>query len=74
MGFGASDEIGQTRYDLATEELANVDVSLVEGQLDIQQFLSAVASGEPPQLIYADRSQIGTLASHDAIMPLARCI
>lgn len=74
MGFGTSDEIGQTRYDLATEELANVDVSLVEGQLNIQQFLSAVATGEPPQLIYADRNQIGTFASRGAIMPLDKCI
>ena len=49
MGFGAGDEIGMTRYDLALEALGgDVEVELIEGDLDIQQFLSAVASGEPP--------------------------
>lgn len=74
MGFGTSDEIGQTRYDLATKELANVDINLIEGQLNIQQFLSAVATGDPPELIYADRNQIGTFASRGAIIPLDKCI
>lgn len=74
MGFGLADEIAETRYNVATEDLSGVDVSLVEGELNIQQFLSAVATGEPPELIYADRNQIGTFASRGAIMPLDECI
>ena len=42
--------------------------------LDIQQFLSAVAAGEPPSLLYADRDQIGSLAARGAIIPLEDCI
>lgn len=75
MGFGAGDEVAQARVDRAEEALgADVDVTLVEGDLDIQQFLSALASGDPPELVYASRDQIGTFASRGAIMPLGSCI
>lgn len=75
MGFGTGDEIGQVRHDLALEALGDgVDVTLTEGTLDIQQFLSAVASGQPPELINASRDQIGTFASRGAIIPLQACI
>jgi multiple sugar transport system substrate-binding protein len=74
MGFGATDEIGQVRLDEAKAALGEVKVKLVEGDLDIQQFLSSVATGEPPEIIYADRNQIGTFASRGAILPLTDCI
>ena len=73
-GFGTPDELGTTRMDLAEEALGDVDVKMVEGSFDVQQFLSAVASGEPPELIYAPRDQIGSLAARGAILPLDRCI
>src|SRR5918994_1922813 len=73
-GFGTPDELGTTRMELAEEELGDVDVNMVEGGFDVQQFLSAVASGKPPELIYAPRDQIGSLAARGAIIPLDRCI
>jgi multiple sugar transport system substrate-binding protein len=75
MGFGAGDEIATTRLDRAKEALGeDVKVELVEGELDIQQFLNSVASGEPPSIIYATRNRIGTFASRGAIVPLTDCI
>lgn len=74
MGFGLDDEIGQVRYDLAVEAVSGTEVSLAEGGLDMQQFLSAVAAGDVPALIRADRTQIGTLASRGAIVPLDGCM
>lgn len=74
MGFGLDDEIGQVRFDLAEEALAGTEVDLAEGGLDMQQFLSSVAAGNEPDLIRADRSQIGTLASRGAILPLTACV
>lgn len=74
MGFGATDEIGETRLAEAEAALGSVEVSLVEGDLDIQQFLSAVATGEPPEIVNVNRDQIGTFASRGAIMPLDECI
>ncbi|GAA5105295.1 extracellular solute-binding protein [Alloalcanivorax gelatiniphagus] len=74
MGFGAGDEIATVRLDRAKEALGEAEVELIEGDLDIQQFLSSVASGEPPAIVYAERSQIGTFASRGAIVPLTDCI
>ncbi|WP_069385414.1 ABC transporter substrate-binding protein [Cellulosimicrobium cellulans] len=74
MGFGTGDEIGEVRYERAVQGLDGVDVRLSEGELDIQAFLSAVASGNPPDVVYANRDQIGTFASRDAILPLDECI
>lgn len=75
MGFGASDEIATTRLGIAKQALGDdVNVKLIEGDLDIQQFLSSVATGQPPDIIYADRGQIGSFASRGAIIPLDDCI
>lgn len=74
MGFGTSDEIATTRLALAKKALDGVQVKLTQGDLDIQQFLSSVAAGDPPDIIYASRDQIGTLASRGALMPLGDCI
>ena len=74
MGFSGVDEVATSRMDLAKKELGDVDVKLIEGDLDLQQFLSAVASGKPPEIVYANRNQIGSLAARGAIIPLDRCI
>jgi multiple sugar transport system substrate-binding protein len=74
MGFGAGDEVATARVDLTEKELGDVDVELIEGDLDIQQFLSSVASGQPPELLYANRDQIGSLAARGALLPLDSCI
>ncbi|WP_043629375.1 ABC transporter substrate-binding protein [Nonomuraea candida] len=74
MGFGATDEIGATRVGLAEKSLKGAEVKLVEGDLDIQQFLSSVAAGDPPDVIYANRDQVGTFASRGAIIPLTSCV
>src|SRR3954452_1581058 len=75
MGFGAEDEIGSVRLDEAKKALGSkVKVKLIKGDLDIQQFLNSVASGKPPEVVYADRSQIGTFAARGAIIPLDDCI
>lgn len=74
MGFSGVDEVATTRIDLAEAALGEVDVSLIEGDLDLQQFLSAVASGKPPEIVYANRDQIGSLAARGAILPLDDCI
>ena len=74
MGFGGEDEVGTARMEMAEAELGDVEVELIKGDLDIQQFLSSVAAGEPPTLLYADRDQIGSLAARGAIISLEDCI
>jgi multiple sugar transport system substrate-binding protein len=74
MGFSEVDEIATTRLNRAEQSLGGASVKLTEGELDIQQFLSSVAAGEPSDVIYTMRDQIGTFASKGAIMPLTDCI
>ena len=51
-----------------------MQVKITEGGFDEQQFLSAVASGAPPDLVYVDREILGTYAARGAIQPLDDCI
>ena len=74
MGFSGVDEVATSRMELAEEALGDVTVDLIEGDLDLQQFLSAVATGSPPDIVYADRDQIGSLAARGAVLPLEDCI
>jgi multiple sugar transport system substrate-binding protein len=74
MGFSGVDEVATSRLDLAEEALGEASVSLTEGELDLQQLLSAVATGTPPDLVYANRDQVGSLAARGAIVPLENCI
>lgn len=63
MGFGGDDEIGQVRLAEAKKALGSgVKVSQVKGDLDVQQFLSAVASGQPPEIVNANRAVPGEQA------------
>jgi len=73
-GFGTGDEVGEVRFERAQAAVPDVEVELVEGDLDIQQFLSAIAAGDPPDLVNANRDQIGTLAARGAILPLDDCL
>jgi len=74
MGFSGVDEVATSRMEFAEAELGAVEIELIEGDLDIQQFLSAVATGEPPSILYADRDQVGSLAARGALIPLDDCI
>lgn len=74
MGFGLSDEIAKTRVDAFKRDNPNVDLKITEGAFDEQQFLSAVASGNPPDLVYMDRKLIGTYAKRGSIQPLTDCV
>lgn len=74
FGFSLPDEIATTRVDTFKKAYPQVQVKITEGGFDEQQFLSAVASGAPPDLVYVDREIIGTYAARGAIQPLDECI
>jgi multiple sugar transport system substrate-binding protein len=74
MGFGTPDEIATARVARAERDIAPTRLQIVRGGFDQQQFLSAVASGNPPDVIYVDRQLIGTFAHRRAIVPLTSCI
>jgi multiple sugar transport system substrate-binding protein len=74
MGFGTGDEIATVRVDLANEAIAPATVRIAEGSFDAQQFLSAVASDTPPDMVYIDRQKLGTYAARGTLMPLGDCV
>jgi len=74
MGFGGEDEVGQSRVAAFKAANPDVKVTINKGDFDAQQFLTAVASGNPPDLVYMSRNLIGTYAAKGAIQPLDECI
>ncbi len=74
QGFGTGDEIATTRVDVFKKAYPNVEVNIAEGALDEQQFLTAVASGTPPDLVNLDRAVLSTYAIRGALTPLTDCI
>jgi multiple sugar transport system substrate-binding protein len=73
-GFGLGDEIASTRVDRFKAANPKVKLAVNEGGFDAQQFLSAVASGNPPDAVYMDREILGTYAGRGALQDLGRCI
>ena len=74
MGFGGEDEVAQARVAAFKAAAPTVKVTINKGDFDAQQFLTAVASGNPPDLVYMSRNLIGTYAAKGAIQPLDQCI
>ena len=76
MGFDCTkgDDIATSRIAEFKKKYPQVTLNCAEGGLDDQQFLTAVQSGNPPDLIYIDRSKIGTFASKQAIQPMDDCV
>lgn len=75
MGVSSTgDEIQNTRLNYFTQSYPNVDLQFSEGGFDAQQFLTAVASGNPPDLVHMDGNILGTYAATGQLMPLTDCI
>ena len=74
MGFGGEDEVATARIQAFNAAYPAVKVTHNKGDFDAQQFLTALASGNPPDLVYMDRNLIGTYAKKGAIVPLEDCI
>jgi multiple sugar transport system substrate-binding protein len=76
MGFGCTkgDDIATNRIKEFQKAYPNVNLKCTEGDLNDQVFLTAVRSGSPPDLIYMDRSKIGTFAAQQAIQPMDDCV
>jgi multiple sugar transport system substrate-binding protein len=74
MGFGLPDEIARVRVDVTKAALGGIETEMDTGGFDEQKFLSAVASGNPPDLVYMPRNFIGQYAKRRALVPLTSCI
>lgn len=68
------DDVALARVAYFREQQPDVELSFIEGGFDEQQFLTAVASGSPPDLVLIGRNQLSTYAARGALMPLTECI
>lgn len=69
-GYGLDDARAQARVTEFQNANANVALEPVGGELNTQQLLTAVASGDPPEVVNVDRSEVGSWAGRGAIDPL----
>lgn len=74
LGFGVGDEIASVRVDRANEAIAPNTVKIGGNAFDAQQFLSAVASNTPPDMVFIDRQLLGTYAARGTLEPLESCV
>jgi len=74
FGYDTGDEIAKVRVDEFREQFPDVDLSFSESGFDNQTFLSALASGEPPDVVNLPRNQIGTYIARGVLEPLDDCI
>src|SRR3954454_9609085 len=69
-GYGLDDARAKARLAALKKSAPNIAVSPVGGDLNTQQLLTAVASGDPPEVVNVDRSDTGSWAGRGAIDPL----
>jgi multiple sugar transport system substrate-binding protein len=74
MGFSGEDEVAQSRISAYKAAYPTVTVKNNKGDFDAQQFLTAVSSGNPPDVVYMARALVGTYAAKGAIQPLDDCV
>src|SRR5439155_9865676 len=73
-GYGLDDARAKARLNVFKAANPNIDVQPVGGTLNTQQLLTAVASGDPPEVINTDRTQVGSWAGRSAIDPITDLI
>jgi multiple sugar transport system substrate-binding protein len=73
-GFALPDVIATERVAVFEKTYPQIPFEINEGSFDAQQFLSSVSSGNPPDLLYIERNQLGAYAARGAVMPLTDCI
>src|SRR4051794_18868577 len=69
-GYGLDDARAKARLASLKKSNPNIPVSPVGGDLNPQQLLTAVASGDPPEVVNVDRVETGSWAGRGAIDPI----
>ncbi len=72
-GFNPTDEVANSRVDYAASQLKNVKLTMNKGDFDPQKFAAQAASGDLPDIVDMDRTDIATYAAKGLIMPLDKC-
>jgi multiple sugar transport system substrate-binding protein len=74
-GFGTGDDVANGRFAIASRAMGSgVDIDNPRGSFNDQAFLTMLASGNVPDLVYLDRALVGTYAARGAFQPLTNCL
>lgn len=74
FGYDTGDEIAKVRVDHFRKLYPDVKLEFSESGFEEQPFLSALASGEPPDVVNLPRSVIGTYIARGVLSPLDDCL
>lgn len=74
FAYETGDDIARNRVDVFRAAYPDVNISFSESGTDSQGLLAALASGEPPGIVYLSRNDAGSFIARDALMPLDDCI
>ncbi len=74
VAYETGDEIAQVRIDRFRELHPDVEVTFSESGFDDQVFLSALAGGDPPDVVNIPRNTLGTYIARGVLAPLDDCI
>ncbi len=69
-GYGLDDARAKARVASFEQANPNIKIEPVGGALNTQQLLTAVASGDPPEVVNVNRSQVGSWAGRNALDPI----
>lgn len=75
-GMGGRDDVAQGRLDIANKVIENGGdkVNNPVAGFNAQAFLARLAARDIPDLVYMSRSDIGTYAAKNVLLPLANCL
>lgn len=74
VAYETGDDIAKGRIDEFTEQYPDVNVTFSESGFDDQQFLTALNSGDPPDVARIDRTRIGTYIARGVLAPIDECV
>lgn len=74
QGYETGDEIAKTRIDHFKELYPDVALTFSEGGWDEQQFITALGSSTPPDVVNIPRNVMGTYVARNVLTPLDECI
>ena len=74
MSYDTGDTIAKERVDYFKEQYKDVTVKFSESGFDPQQFVTALQSSNPPDVVSIERWRIGTYVGSGVLQPLDDCI
>jgi multiple sugar transport system substrate-binding protein len=74
MSYDTGDTIAKERVDYFKEKYPDVKVKFSESGFDPQQFVTALQSSDPPDVVSVERWRIGTYVGSGVLEPLDDCI